>query len=367
MRIAFDDQTFTQQTYGGISRYFSRLAEALISRGHEAKIFAPLHINSYIESLPSQAVWGRRIDHYPYKTARFFTGLNHCFAGRAIARWHPQIVHETYFSKSGSASKGCPLVVTVYDMIHELFAAEFSTRVDTSGAKRAAVKRADHVICISENTKRDLVSILSVPEEKISVIHLACDPVLKRSEGYPEVAAAKRPYLLFVGARGGYKNFSRVLKAVSGSARLKVEFDLVAFGGGELSSAEKDVIQGLGFADSQIQHISGDDDALGRLYAQASAFIYPSIYEGFGIPPLEAMAYGCPVVSSNASSMPEVIGSAGAYFDPHDVEEIRHAIESVVFDASRTAMLVAAGRERVAQFSWGRCAEETVSVYQALV
>jgi glycosyltransferase involved in cell wall biosynthesis len=252
-------------------------------------------------------------------------------------------------------------------MIHELFAAEFSTRVDTTGAKRAAVQRADHVICISENTKQDLMRILKVPEQKITVIHLACDPVSADTSRPPDVTNNVKPFLLFVGARGGYKNFSRMLQAIAVSAALKSQFDVVAFGGGRFTSAEIAAFHAMGFAATQVRQISGDDQVLGRLYVQASAFIYPSTYEGFGIPPLEAMAHGCPVISSNASSMPEVIGDAGVYFYPQDVEQIRHAIESVVFDATRSAKLIAAGRQRVAQFSWTRCASETAAVYRALV
>jgi glycosyltransferase involved in cell wall biosynthesis len=367
MRIAFDDQTFTQQTYGGISRYFFRLVEALNAAGDEAKIFAPLHINSYIESLPKSAVAGHRVDHYPYRTARFFTGLNHWAARRAIAKWRPQLIHETYFAKTAAAINPCPVVVTVYDMIHELFPESFSNRVDTRGAKRAAVHRADHVICISENTKRDLMRILGVPEQKISVIYLACDTDVQQGSDIQEELDSTKPFLLFVGARAGYKNFNRVLQALSSSAALMRDFDLLAFGGGSFSVTEKNEILSLGFAADQVRHVSGDDRVLGRLYRHARAFIYPSIYEGFGIPPLEAMSQGCPVVSSNASSIPEVVAQAGVCFNPLDVQEIRDALESVVYDDAYCEQLRLAGYQRVAQFSWERCARETACVYRSLI
>lgn len=370
MRIAFDDQTFTQQTYGGISRYFFRLVEALIHGGNEAKIFAPLHINSYIESLPQGTVAGCRIARYPYKTARMLTAFNHLIARQGIAKWRPQVVHETYYAKLGSGGKTSPVVVTVYDMIHELFANEFSARVDTSGAKRAAVRRADHVICISENTKRDLIHILGVPDQKISVIYLACDSVaapLNENTTANQAVGAVKPYLLFVGARGGYKNFKRVLQAMAASARLMADFDLIAFGGGSFLTVELAEMRTMGFGVNQVRHASGGDEVLGQLYSNASAFIYPSIYEGFGIPPLEAMAHGCPVVSSSASSMPEVVGEAGAYFNPLSVQEVLFAIESVVYDDHRSEQLRLLGARRVSHFSWGRCARETADVYRSLI
>jgi glycosyltransferase involved in cell wall biosynthesis len=367
MRIAFDDQTFTQQTHGGISRYFCRLVEALNAVGCEAKIFAPLHINSYIESLPEGVVWGRRLSRYPYRTARFFTSFNHLVSLRAIAAWRPQLVHETYFSKTGSGPKGCPVVVTVYDMIHERFANEFSTRVDTRGAKRAAVHRADHVICISENTRRDLMEITGVPEQKISVIHLACDPAPAQSLSDDHSVAHSKPYLLFVGARSGYKNFNRLLQTMAASSRLMRDFELLAFGGGPFSTAELAMMQSLGFQTGQIRQFGGDDKVLSSLYRGAAAFVYPSIYEGFGIPPLEAMAHGCPVVCSNASSMPEVVADAGAYFDPLDSAQMAAAIESVVYGPTLASHLRLKGHHRVAQFSWTRCAAETSAVYRSLI
>ena len=106
---------------------------------------------------------------------------------------------------------------------------------------------------------------------------------------------------------------------------------------------------------------------MSSLYKDAIAFVYPSLYEGFGIPPLEAMAHQCPVVSSNTSSMPEVIGHAGEYFDPKEPESIKVAIENVVFSQSRIRDLKAKGLERIQVFSWQKCAKETLAIYKDMV
>ena len=119
-------------------------------------------------------------------------------------------------------------------------------------------------------------------------------------------------------------------------------------------------------AKAHVIHLGGGDDRLATLYRGASAFIYPSKYEGFGIPPLEAMHLECPVICSMTSSIPEVVGEAGEYFDPDDAESIRHAIERVLQSSDRRSELIALGRSRCNLFSWERCARETLDVYKRL-
>ena len=368
MRLAFDYQTFTQQTYGGISRYFSRLIEGLHGLGDQVKVFAPLHINSYIEYLPPQLVCGHRINQYPFRTTRLFNAYNHLVCSHQMKYWQPQIVHETYYAKSRSAAVKCPVVITVYDMIHELFQNEFSKRVDTIGAKRISILRADHVICISENTKNDLMALHGTPENKITVIHLGCDiPTKTDLQAIAHIKKENKPYLLYVGVRGGYKNFGQFIQAVATSSRLFSDFRVIAFGGGAFTPEEDTMINSFGFPEGQVEQIGGNDDVLNAYYAAAAAFIYPSRYEGFGIPPLEAMAQNCPVICSDSSSIPEIVGNAAEYFSPLHVDSIRSAIEKVVYSNCRSDELKVSGAARIKDFTWEKCIQKTQSVYQSLI
>lgn len=367
MRIAFDYQAFVLQSYGGISRYFTRLARGLLDMEQQVEIFAPLHRNAYLSELPMKIINGRYINRYPPKTARFFWVYNRIVSQFKIARWHPDLVHETYYSKTRSAPSHCPVVITVYDMIHELFSNEFSVNDNAAIDKRIAVDRADHVICISENTKLDLMRLHGTPASKISVVHLGFDQLAPQVFSQRFVTTSGKPFILYVGQRGGYKNFLGFLKAVALSRRLLSDFDIIAFGGARFSLDELKEISALGFSDIQVIHMSGSDAVLGSLYSSARAFIYPSLYEGFGIPPLEAMVHQCPVISSNTSSMPEVIGSAGEYFDPADTDDMRRAIEDVVFSDSRVNRLRQSGTERLTAFSWDKCSRETFDIYRSLV
>jgi glycosyltransferase involved in cell wall biosynthesis len=369
MKIVFDHQIFTLQSYGGISRYFVRLTQGLMTLGQETDVVAPIHINRYLKDLPVDRVHGVELQRFWPKTGRLMGVVNRLLSRLRMRSMRVDLLHETYYSAHSLCPSAKGRVVTVYDMIHEKFSSEFPAKDRTTQFKRLAVSRADHIICISHSTKNDLCEIFKVPQHKVSVVHLGFEKF--EHSGHSAVTSAgadsKRPFLLYVGSRGGYKNFARFLRAVATRSVLKDAFDVLAFGGGPFSAAELTLIDSLGFAPDSVRQIGGGDAVLGGLYEQAAAFVYPSVYEGFGLPPLEAMAHNCPVVTSNTSSMPEVVGDAGEFFDPLDVDAQASAICNVVFDAQRRSQLIELGKQRLSVFSWERCALETLAVYQKVL
>jgi glycosyltransferase involved in cell wall biosynthesis len=366
MRIAFDYQAFSLQSYGGISRYFTCLAQELIDLRQQVKVFAPLHRNRYLGALPSGVVNGREFIKFPPQSKGLFSIYNQIVTKKKIANWQPSIVHETYYSRFGSAPKNCPIVITVHDMIHELFRFEFPVMDSTIRLKKIAIERADHIICISEHTKQDLMRLNGTPASKITVIHHGFDKFEDKG-AVPVTISNSHPFLLYVGDRQqGYKNFIGFLKAVATSKRLLKDFEIVAFGSKKFSSTELAFIRSLGFIDNQVKQVSGDDNLLGHYYRTAQAFVYPSLYEGFGIPPLEAMAHQCPVISANGSSMPEVIGNAAEFFTPTSIDDMRRAIEAVAYSESLKDDLRKKGLARLPHFSWEKCSHETLAVYQSL-
>ncbi len=142
---------------------------------------------------------------------------------------------------------------------------------------------------------------------------------------------------------------------------------LICFGGGKLTQQETERLERLGIPKHRIQIVDGDDEMLSRYFAGATAFIYPSLYEGFGIPLLEAMECGCPVLCGNSSSMPEVAGKAAIYFDAANPEDIAVAMVQVAQSSEDRTHLILKGRERVKEFSWDKCAQETYAVYERLL
>ncbi len=364
LKVLFDAQIFRQQRYGGISRYCCELTTRLADEpGVQPLIVAPHHRNEYLPALPPQLVVGWHMKHWKRfgKLSRF---LARRVEARTLERQQPDLIHATYYWASPLAHSRAKRVLTVYDMIHERFPEHFPPGEPTAAAKKRAVAEADHVICISHSTRRDLVAMLGVPEHKVSVTHLAAQMV--RPAGAPAGLADQAPYLLYVGDRGGYKNFIAVVKALCASAAMR-DLRRVCFCGCDLRPEEWAAIDAAGLARARLVQQHGDDTVLAGLYAGALCFVYPSLYEGFGIPPLEAMQCDCPVACSNTSSIPEVVGDAAELFDPHDVDAIRTALERVALSPTRRAELVALGRAQAQRFSWARCASETLAVYRRVL
>lgn len=368
MRIAYDHQVFQWQTYGGVSRYFFELASRLPAiAGDRTTVIAPLHVNGYLPDLPGAR--GLRTPALP-RTARLRGLANRVLTPLLLRSFAPDIVHETYFSAtptwrgSGDGRRSVQTVLTVFDMIHEKFPADFPPRDRTSRDKRLAVARADHVLCISRSTQRDLVDLFGVDEAKTSVTHLGFSVAPRRAQ--PLAPTGRDPLLLYVGQRRGYKNFAGFLRAYAASPRLRRDCRVLAFGGGPFSPSEHALRRDLGLTDAQVRQTGGPDALLADLYGRAAALVYPSLYEGFGLPLLEAMANGCPVACARASSIPEVAGEAAEYFDPLSVEDMTQALERVLYADERRHALAALGQRRAAQFTWDACARRTREIYARL-
>lgn len=367
LRVAFDQQVFLLQEYGGISRYICSLVrEFSTSSDIQTRICAPLHFNHNLDSLPRSLCSGRRLLSRHPKLDRLTMWASQMMARREIARFRPDIIHETYYTEADFYPSGARRVLTVYDLIHERYPELFINSAGTTRPKKKAVNRADHIICISESTRRDVVAYCGVPEERTSVVYLGVDVDFVQTLASPK-SYHHRPFLLYVGSRGGYKNFERLVRVFARAQRISNEFDLFCFGGGALSDAEHEFCAESGLRADQVVQIGGGDEILAALYQQAAALVYPSLYEGFGIPPLEAMAGGCPVICSNNSSLPEVVGDAAETFDPLDEDAMLAAIEHVLSSEGRRAELVEAGRARYPLFTWKQCARETEAIYRKIL
>jgi len=364
MRIAFDQQIFFLQEYGGISRYICCLASHLSKiTGVEAKIFAPFHVNAHLPNVASDIRRGVKVKVLP-KTTRIRNATSSFMARLLIRAFRPDIVHETYYSDLAFAPKGARRVITAYDMIHERFSGMCLENDPTTYWKKKSFARADHIICISERTRRDLLELFDVPAEKVTVVYLGFDPFdLGTNTGNK---LQNSPYILYVGPRGGYKNFNNFMRAYTSSEWLQNNFRILCFGGGAFTLEEKELFAINGINESHIRQIGGDDSVLADCYRNAAVFVYSSLYEGFGIPPLEAMSLGCPVVCSNTSSIPEVVGDAGEYFFPTDIDSIRSSVEKVLQNSEYRADLIAKGYDRCKVFTWEKCAAETLVVYNRL-
>ena len=365
MNVLYDHQIFTAQKHGGVSRYFYEISSRLnLNHDVHTEILAPLYQNNYIKSARGVIVKGRHVVNFS-KTAGFFSGINQAISNMMLRSENKfDIIHETYYNFPTIKPKNSVSITTVHDMIHELFPGEFGANNQTLINKKKSILASDHIICVSENTKRDLINLYDVPNDKISVIYLGSS--LSSSLISADQKYIGKPYFLYVGRRNGYKNFISLAKSIALSKKLRSQFSLVCFGGGEITKQELFQLNEIGFPLDDLVYRNGDDSALSWYYKNASALVVPSHYEGFGIPLLEAMSLRCPIACSNISSLPEIAGNAAAYFNPWEVDSIIDCLENIVFSPSQLEILSDAGESRINNFSWDKCAKETSEAYKAL-
>lgn len=272
----------------------------------------------------------------------------------------------------GPLLQTCPLVVTVHDLSFQLYPETFrpAQRLYQSALARWTARHAARVIAVSQSTRADVVRHFGVPEERVVVVHNGVDDTFRpyaagtveafrREKGLPE------RFLLCVATLEPRKNIVRLLEAF---ARVPGAPPLVLVGGkGWYYDTIFAAIERLGLTERV--HLPGyiPSDELPLWYNAASWFIYPSLYEGFGLPALQALACGTPSLVSSASSLPEVVGDAAVLLDPLDVEAMAATLDRALGDPSLSATLRRKGPERARQFSWARTAEETVAVYRAVL
>lgn len=369
MDISIDYQIFSLQKFGGISRYFVELCAALSKQKKDTvSIYAYDHMNFYL----SDDHKNRNIILDNKKNSKYTAFIrNMCKFHADFINSSASILHKTYYYDAINFKRNSRSVLTVYDMTHEIYPNYFRRSKITSLAKKIAVDQADHILCISKSTRDDLIRILNCDERKITVTPLAVssDFLMKKNlhESRNKEDFTEKPYILYVGSRAGYKNFYNFVKAYSVNNRIMRDFDILCFGGGNPTSAEIEFFIQSGVDLRKVHFRSGSDDELIKAYSNAHFLVYPSEYEGFGLPLLEAMTLGCPVVCSNTSSLPEVVGQAAVTFNPSSVEDMSTAFEAASYDSGLRHEKILSGYERTKLFDWDKTAALTANAYRELL
>lgn len=267
--------------------------------------------------------------------------------------------------------KRVPLVVTVFDLTFLMFPHQHlrSTRVLLGSGLRRAVRSADAFLAISENTKRDLVRLCGISPDRIHVTPLAADPLFRPSADNGALArhGIDRPYVLYVGTLEPRKNIAVLLRAFAAlqdEGVLEETLLVLAGAKGWMYDEIFALITQLGLRDRvrTLGYVADED--LPVLYSEAQVFVYPSLFEGFGLPVLEAMQCGAPVITTNVSSLPEVAGDAGVLISPDDVAGLTRELRGILSEPERRADLRGRSLARAALFSWQKTAQLTAEVYQ---
>ncbi len=385
MKILYDYQIFQIQRFGGISKYFVEIIAELPEKV-KYKIAIQLSENVHLKekalitsSKPNLITRERYFskynfrgkwrlydflhEKYPQKFNEYYS-LNSDYSVFELKKQRFDLFHPTYYDPYFLEYIGTkPFVITVHDMIHEKFVHLFtndSTARPTIKNKKETINKAAHIIAVSENTKRDIIEYYGIDGAKISVVYHASS-LIKSTHTTLQLPSQ---YILYVGTRYLYKNFGTFINAIK-SVLLEKKIKLLCVGA-PFSDEENLLLQELGIREYCLQ-LFVDDDELYRVYANALFFVFPSLYEGFGIPILEAFDAGCPALISNTSCFPEIAGDAAAYFNPYDAADIESAVRRLIENDAERKELIARGKERIKAFSWKNSAKQMVEVYKKVL
>jgi glycosyltransferase involved in cell wall biosynthesis len=364
MKVLIDDQAFIRHGRSGITRYFTELIREF--RSGEDLGARPVTPYRYVANAHiSDMAPGRykRVALPPRARAPTFRALNR--RSRAAQNGSVDLIHHTLYGADALAvDPDTPRVCTVYDFILELFTELFPDAGSIVAEKQPFLDRCDGLLCISQTTYRDLRRFhpsLDKPTEvtPLGVADAFFTPHERRVRGVPAA------YVLHVGNRHKHKNTQLLFGAFHDIAALHPNLQLVLCGN-SLSSAERLELTELGVLD-RVHCLRVADEDLPAVYHGAAAFVFPSRYEGFGLPVAEAMASGCPVLAADTPAVIEVADGAAVIFDPNDRAALANGLLQVIGDGVLCARLVEAGRQRARDLSWRRTAAATAQAYRRVL
>jgi glycosyltransferase involved in cell wall biosynthesis len=387
MKVLYDHQIFSSFAFGGVSRIYFELMNAYVK---DPEIMFKLSLKYTDNEYLKDAGWITDVRPFvkrigddgnaglPVRMAKNFIvkrmnehrkAENRKHSEKIIARGEFDIFHPTYFDPYFLDSlKNKPFVLTVYDLIYELFPEYFPSSQKFLHGKALLVKKAAKIIAISENTKTDLMKYYNLPSGKIEVVYLANSLMIEPGIQNIKSEDVKLPerYLLYVGNRAIYKNFLFFVESIVPLLTRDKTLSVVCAGGKDFTQEERKIFSILGI-EHNLCYCPVNDAILTSLYTNAVAFVFPSLYEGFGIPVLEAFACNCPVLISNTSSLPEIAGGACLSFDPKDKTSIFDAVKQILSNEFLRTELKKKGKERVKFFSWEKTAAETKRIYASVL
>ena len=360
-KILYDHQMFTFQRFGGVTRYFADLMYNLPQNEFMADVPMKYCENHYVTE-----TYNHKFDKFSFPAnyrirRRLYELANDFISKKAISNSDYDIFHPTYFSPyflKTVKERQKPFVLTIHDMTFERYPQDVLIYDRTIPHKKRLIAEADHIIAVSENTKRDIVELLGTDPSKISVVHHGYRPVVEAADRLFD------RYVLYVGERKGYKNFLPWLSAIRPIFNLDPGLKIVCTGS-PFTHAEQKLLARWNIAD-RLVHISANDAQMASLYRHALCFVFPSQYEGFGIPILEAFHNNCPVCLSNASCFPEVAGDAAMFFNPGDAQSMHDTLKEVLASSTLRDELRRKGALRSKDFSLERMVEQTCNVYRKL-
>jgi len=363
------DARFYGPSGKGIGRYTQQLIASLEKLDNNNEYFVFLNQEGFDSYQPANPRWHKVLVNIPWYCVK-----EQLVLPKILNQYHLDLMHFLHFN--------VPLfyqgkfVVTVHDLIHLKFNPRGSThslakylikywlyRLVSAGA----IRRSSQIIAVSEFVKKQIMDYYKIDSKKINVTYEATfmttnEQVSKIQNSRPEI---NTPYLLYVGNAYPHKNLTKLLAALKTIAAAENIYLVLVGKKDYFYQALEKTVKNLGLEDRAIFLGQVSDNDLPGLYQNALAYVFPSLMEGFGLPGLEAMIYNCPILSSNAGSLPEIYGPAALYFNPDDVTAIARTIKMILHDPAQQEKLKKLGQEQIKKYSWDKCAQETIDIYES--
>ena len=368
MNILYDHQAFSLQSAGGITRYFRELMSRL-SRVEGVKPVALLGLSDSHSSIPGIVGHERTFlwNHSFFSPGLTTYAINEALLNAvALSSGKFDIYHNTLY-RFMPLARAQRFVATHHDCIQERFPESFKDRGRIFRAKRQMFQQTDLVFCVSESSRADLEEFYGVGPEKTKVVYNGVSDMKRTPKGHAELRKiVDRDFILYVGKRDGYKNFTGLIRAMQLSG-IHQTHRLLSLGGGILTAEERKQIADAGLKEiiTIVPHASFE--LLSESYAAASLLVYPSLYEGFGLPPLEAMQMKCPALVARSSATSEVCRDGAFFFDPNVIEEFSEMLKFSLYDTSAREAVIERGLNVVRRYSWDRTAAEVLMGYRAVL
>lgn len=372
MKILLDPQIYYFQKFGGISRYYTEIF-SFIRHKPDSEVILPLLYSENEYAREQHLMKESFLMKGLYKVTSALHISTRTLQKKRAGRYLEQVLSKTEFDVfiptyfdpyflSFTGNK--PFVLTVYDMIHELFPEYYADQnLRIVEHKLLLMEKATMIIAVSENTKRDILNIYPhINENKIVVIYHGTS----LTKDHNVTVNLPADYILYVGERANYKNFHFLLRSAAPLLQENKNLHLICAGGGSFKKEEMAVFTKMGLANQIIQKPFRENE-LAHFYAGAKCFVFPSLYEGFGIPVLEAMVCGCPVLLGHHSSFPEVAADAGVYVNLDSEEDLKNKIQLFISDEAVRQEFSLKSKEQAKKFTWSHAADQCYEVYKKAI